>query len=120
MKTCTDLCHEGACINIVKNNCSDMFFIPTTPVLFGHFYLAFKKNSSQSSLTKYVGSLYMCYNNSYYDPFFNTNSMILFNNTKCVLYEKISDFLLHHGWHTYYITRLRKLQKRLKKYQSTI
>ena len=45
-----------------------MLFFPNAPVLFGEIYLAFKKSNSTDQDN---GLIYICYNNSHYDAFFD-------------------------------------------------
>ena len=43
---CEDYCMEGQCQSIVKSLCPDGFlFVPSAPILSGHLYLAYEKNS---------------------------------------------------------------------------
>ena len=39
---------KNECIQIIDNNCPDMLYFPTVPVLFGDIYFAYQKTDSQN------------------------------------------------------------------------
>ncbi|CAF4426523.1 unnamed protein product, partial [Adineta steineri] len=40
---CFEMCQHDRCQDIIEENCPNMFFMPPTPVLYGHIYLAYTK-----------------------------------------------------------------------------
>jgi hypothetical protein len=113
---CYNFCEENPCVKIIKDTCPDMLYFPNVPVLFGHIYLAFKKNNN--STMEDIGLLYICFNNSLYDSFFNMTTELLFNNTRCFLHNTISyPSTWWDLWAKTYNTSLQILYNQLKKYQ---
>jgi len=115
LSSCYEFCEENPCTKIIEDTCPDMLYFPDVPVLFGHIYLAFKKNNSTN---EDIGLLYICYNNSHYDAFFNMTTELLFNNTRCFLHDTISySSTWWDLWAKTYDTSLDVLHNQLKKYQ---
>ncbi|CAF1279338.1 unnamed protein product [Adineta steineri] len=80
---CNDFCNGENCIEIIKNECPDMFYFPAVPVLFGHIYLAYEKNDSKIFNNGTFQYPYVCYNNSRYDNYFVGRPKLSFKNTVC-------------------------------------
>ena len=67
---CETLCYSGKCMDIVQNNCSEMFYFPNVPVLFGEIYFAYRKDDFQHPTSFRMKSFYVCYNESRYNNSF--------------------------------------------------
>lgn len=111
----SEFCEENSCSKIIEDSCPDMLYFPNIPVLFGNIYLAFNKINSTN---EDIGLLYICYNNSHYDDFFNMTTELLFNNTRCFLHDTISyPSTWENLWRIIYNTSLDVLSNQLNKYQ---
>lgn len=84
---CNQLCAKNACINAILDTCPDVLYIPNNPVLFGHFYLVFKKTVEQYPTTGNIWLVYVCSTISYYNMFFD---MVKLDNRSCFFYQNIT------------------------------
>jgi hypothetical protein len=113
---CENLCTKNACINTIRSNCPDILYIPNSPVLFGNVYLAYKKSVVQNSTTENIWLLYICYNTSHYDKFFDMAPKISLDNKTCFFYETISYSSIQLILSDLYQESLKKLEQKLQKY----
>ena len=112
---CTNLNEPEENIRIAEQMCPDIMKIPSVPVLFGDIYFVYIKNKLQNLSDKKYWDFYMCYNNSFYDDYFEYIVKVSFNSTRCYHYvtwmldknlrlEEQEFFGYHHRiLHTYYL-----------------
>jgi len=81
---CTEFCQKSECIQIIEDNCPEMFFYPQIPILFGNIYFAYMKKDFIHSMNSSMIMPYLCYNTTDYDQFFHQNQTLLINNIRCV------------------------------------
>ncbi|CAF2931593.1 unnamed protein product [Rotaria sp. Silwood2] len=77
------------CVEIINNTCPDMFYIPNSPLLFGHIYVAHRKNETIDLLKENKLWYYLCYNHSYYDQYFINEIPIIFEGRTCYGYYSL-------------------------------
>jgi hypothetical protein len=93
-QSCTDLCRNGTCEEIIKKNCSDMLYIPAAPTLFGHVHILFMKNDLENSRGNRRRPKYVCFDNRLCDQITVTMSLISFNNATCYPYTDINENMI--------------------------
>ncbi|CAF1553928.1 unnamed protein product, partial [Adineta steineri] len=64
---CNDFCKYHICLLMIKQDCPNMLFIPTIPVLFGDIYFAYEKYSPTMLDYRKFLFPYICYSNSRYN-----------------------------------------------------
>jgi len=85
---------EDQYIDIIQNQCPEMFYFPNIPILFGDIYFAYKRNDFQYDTTVQTTPFYICCNPSFYEKYFSNYASIIFKNTLCIHSEAIiSEFL---------------------------
>ncbi|CAF3605898.1 unnamed protein product [Adineta steineri] len=80
---CFDICQNDECRDIIEENCPDMFFMPPTPVLYGHIYLAYTKKYIVEQKIWTNEPEYICYDPQLCGGFDTTGIPLPFNNTIC-------------------------------------
>ncbi|CAF2093176.1 unnamed protein product [Rotaria magnacalcarata] len=80
---CREFCQHSKCVEIIKKQCPQMFYVPNVPIYYNDIYIAYKKDDlvampSQDDLTHYI-----CFNNTHYDEIFIGWPNITFNNRTC-------------------------------------
>ncbi|UJR18635.1 hypothetical protein I4U23_005543 [Adineta vaga] len=83
-----------------------MFYIPVIPILFNNIYFAYEKTDVFELCKGSFREPYICYNNSLYDDYFASNSMVLFNG----------DLYPHDGEYIYYLCENDKNSRQPKKH----
>jgi hypothetical protein len=80
---CTDICDSETCKQLIKKNCPDMFYMPNTPIAFGHIYFAYTKDYIVTQDIWTNEPEYVCYNEQLCDGFDSKRTLYTFNNTTC-------------------------------------
>ncbi|CAF4059386.1 unnamed protein product [Adineta steineri] len=76
-------CQGESCQKPINENCPDMFYMPSVPIVFGHIYLAYSKEylTRQKQWTNVPE--YLCYNEKFCGGFNPNQKVVIFNNTIC-------------------------------------
>jgi hypothetical protein len=72
---------------IVRNNCPDIVYAPADPVLLGHIFLAYKKNSLKYRSSSGSEPTYFCYDNQLLHLPNKIEKLLLSDNTTCRSYN---------------------------------
>jgi hypothetical protein len=73
-----DYC-DAQCHQIIQESCSEMLFVPTVPVLFGHVYFPYTKNDVYFKMSPQ----YVCFNQQLCSEFHTSQPLLSFNNVTC-------------------------------------
>ena len=82
--SCDKACEYDKCVGIIQHTCPDMLFFPDAPVLFSNVYLAYRRIDLQYWDNSSISPLWICYERSHYDEFFNKFPRMFFNNRTCI------------------------------------
>jgi hypothetical protein len=113
---CKNHCANNTCIDTVAQSCPDILYIPNSPILFGHFYLAYVKTIEQNSTNENIWMIYICYTMPYYHVFFHMTSKITLNNRTCFFYETISRLRIEINAFSLYKSSLKESYNIFKRY----
>jgi hypothetical protein len=113
---CTKLCAGKICDNIIQNTCPDIIYVPAVPVVFGHVYLAYKKEKAQIMVGRPAHPQYACYNTKLLHLPIDNETLLPFNNTACRDPPEARFFAIQRGqsWEYY----IRQTYRSLWKFQS--
>ncbi|UJR17508.1 hypothetical protein I4U23_004403 [Adineta vaga] len=90
MKKLDPNCEHGHFIGMINMTCPDKFFIPSTPIAFGHVYFLYVKEIIFNSNHMFTPH-YICYDHRYCHKFLFNRTVISFHNLTC---QKPEDFPL--------------------------
>ncbi|CAF0798585.1 unnamed protein product [Adineta steineri] len=81
---CSEICQNDTCQDIIEENCPDMFFMPPTPVIYGHIYFAYTKKYIVEQRIWANEPEYICYDPQLCGGFYPSRTPLPFNNTICL------------------------------------
>ncbi|CAF1485362.1 unnamed protein product [Adineta steineri] len=86
---CNDFCSEKTCQEKIQQNCSNIFYMPSAPVAFGHIYFVYTKQYIIEQKVPTMAPEYVCYNKELCNGSYLNRPSISFNGTICTRFENI-------------------------------
>jgi len=80
---CRDVCAHGTCVLIIKETCSEIFISTSSPVIFGHVYVGYIRNSEMEMTSGLIPPDLICYNEKLCTDFKPNVELIIINNKTC-------------------------------------
>ena len=109
---CEMFCEENSCLQIIENNCSNILYFSSIPILFNDIYFAHTK----TDLSFPNGPYSICYNNSYYNQYFLNMSKILIHNMTCIHSSQLLSDTISADTRRPYRDKMKQLYETLHKY----
>ncbi|CAF1673497.1 unnamed protein product, partial [Adineta ricciae] len=94
--TCSSLCKDLECQNIINRTCSEMLYMPWAPAFFGHIHFVYIIEDLKKPYYKTTSPQYVCYNDQLCGGFMPTETLLSLQNSTC---RRPKDFPLRFTSH---------------------